>query len=159
VKRFIVLAAILLAAAVGVGSWWLLGRDSGDDVAAFFTLPTPTVCESGALSVDVSNAHFAAFSPGRVLAETSDKFLVADIAVRNDGAAVATVSEDNFFLTERPGEQRSPAALVPSAKTLSAALDPGATLSGTLAFSVPPSLGAAKLLFDDGCSHQEWLVP
>ena len=76
---------VVLAAAAGGVAWWLLGRDSGQDVAAFFTLPTPTVGESGTLAITVSNGHFVAFTDGRQLAETGDKFLVADVTVRNDG--------------------------------------------------------------------------
>lgn len=157
--RGIVVAVVVLVAAAGGVAWWLLGRDSGEDVAAFFTLPTPTVCESGALAITASNGHFAAFTDGRELAETGDKFLVADVAVRNDGSAAVPVSENAFYLTEPPGDMHPPAALKSGARSLSANLAPGAEATGTLAFSVPASVGAAKLVFDDGCTHQEWLVP
>lgn len=157
--RRIVIAAVVIVAAAGVAAYWLLGRDSGEDVAAFFTLPTPTVCESGALAISASNGHFAAFAEGRELAESGDKFLIADISVRNDGSVVAPVSENSFYLTEHPGQRHQAAVLKAGAASLSANLGPGGTASARLAFSVPASVGAAKLVYDDGCAHQEWLVP
>ncbi len=153
------MAAVVLVVAAGGAAYWLFGRDSGDDVAAFFTLPTPTVCESGALAITAADGHFAAFTEGRELAQSGDKFLVASISVRNDGSAAMPVSEEHLYLTERPGQTHRPAALKGGAVALSATLEPGATASGVVAFSVSAPVGAAKLVYDDGCTHQEWLVP
>jgi hypothetical protein len=155
----VIFVVILLAAAIGGVAYWLLGRDDGEDVAAFFTLPTPTVCESGALTITATDGHFAAFTAGRELNESGDKFLLADISLRNDGSAPVRVSEESLYLTERPGEVRRAAALKPGAAPLAVDLAPGDTASGTVAFSIPADVGAAKLVYDDGCTHQEWLVP
>ena len=140
-------------------AYWLRARGDSGDVTAFFTLPTPRVCEAGVLAITASDGHFAAFTDGRVLAESGDKFLVATVTLRNGGSTAVPVSEDDFYLTERPGKEHPPAALADAATKLAASLEPGASLSGLLAFSVPPSVGAAKLVYDDGCIHQEWLVP
>lgn len=152
-------AAVLLAGAIALAGYWLFLRDSGDDVAAFFALPTPTVCGAGELAIEATDAHFAAFTEGQAPPRQGDKFLLVSVSVKNRGASTQSMVEGHFRVTDRPGRSYGPTALAGRTARLSGRIAPGETASDVVAFGVPTAVHAAKLVYDDGCTHQEWLVP
>jgi hypothetical protein len=156
-------AAIAITAAAGllvlIGAFWLARRDSGDDVARFFTLAIPSVCSTGELAIDAANPRFAAFLPDRQPERRGDKFLSVDVSIRNVGAAPQAVDIAHFQVSDRPG-RTFPATTAGGQQTrLSGPLAAGETVSERIAFGLPVGVGAAKLTYDDGCTRQEWLVP
>ncbi len=150
---------MLLAGALAFAGYWLFLRDGGEDVAAFFALPTPTICGAGELAIEATDAHFAAFTEGRAPARQGDKFLLVSISVTNRGKSAQVIEERHFSVTDRPGRSYGPAGLPGRSTRLAGSLGPGETVSDEAAFGVPAAVGAAKLVYDDGCTHQEWLAP
>jgi hypothetical protein len=142
-----------------IGAFWLARRDSGDDVARFFTLATPSVCSAGELSIDIGDARFAAFLPARQPERRGDKFLSVDVSMRNAGAAPQPVDFAHFTVSDRPGRTFAATPADGQQTKLAGPLAPGEAVSDRIAFSLPASVGAAKLTYDDGCTRQEWLVP
>jgi hypothetical protein len=152
-----------VAAAIGLvvlaGAFWLARRGSGDDVARFFTLATPSVCSTGQMEIDVANARFAAFLPNRQPERPGDKFLSVDVSMRNAGDAPQALDLAHFHVSDRPGRTFAAGTADGQQTKLAGSLGPGEAVSERLAFSFPASIGAAKLTYDDGCTRQEWLVP
>jgi hypothetical protein len=142
-----------------IGAFWMARRNGGDDVARFFTLATPSVCSAGELRIDVGNAGFAAFLPGRQPERRGDRFLSVDISIRNAGAAPQVIDLAHFLASDRPGRTFPAAPAAGPQTNLTRPLAPGEAVSERIAFSLPASAGAAKLTYDDGCTRQEWLIP
>lgn len=151
-------AGVAVAVLAGAGALWLARRDSGDDVARFFTLATPAVCHTGELSIAVNDARFAAFLPGKQPINGGDKFLRVDVSIKNNGGTARAIDAAHFMLSEQSGGSYTETS--DAGETgITSTLEPGETASGPVVFSIPASIGAAKLVYDDGCTRQEWVVP
>ncbi|MHB8377639.1 MAG: DUF4352 domain-containing protein [Dehalococcoidia bacterium] len=150
-------AAIAVAAALFFGIRALNDRDSDAHIAAFFAVPTKTTCGTSALDLALERAGFAA-SYGGHAPSGGGKFLVATLTVTNRGGGEERGLAARFVLRELSGRAHHAEA---SSDGVAAwgALAAGAAARGSLAFAVPLTLGAAKLVYDDGCTHQEWVVP
>jgi len=152
--RPVIAAAVILLGLLGAATtiivWRFRGENDEARLRAFFTLPTRSSCDGTAPAISVRDSRFSAFVPGLPGLESKrGRFLIVDYEVaEGDAAALA----GRFALVSPSGDRYAPLdAVIPA--TL-------ATPPGTvLLFDVPLDLGAAKLVFDDGCSHEEWLAP
>ncbi len=144
-RRAIWLVAIAVVVAVGaiVVASRLSGGDGADE-ASFFAEATAVTCNGSPAGITVDGARFAAFS-GDLTAGGSDKLALVDIRDANTRTGDAllqsfTLAEpDETFTLER--------------------VDLMSDGRYTLAFRVPKGSGAFKLVFDDGCAREEWLIP
>lgn len=140
----------LLAAAAALGVWRFRGGSDEARLRAFFTLSTRTSCDGSAPSISVEDSRFSAFVPGLPeLRSKMGKFLIVDYTVAGQDAATLA---GRFALAAPSGDRYAP---IDAASTGGGPAPP----AGVLLFDVPQELGAAKLVFDDGCSYQEWLAP
>lgn len=144
------LCTVAIAAAAAFGVYRLRSGSGDAHLRAFFALPTRSSCSTSAPSITVEGSRFSAFVPGRGdVKSVRGKFLIVRYSA--PGAAAASLA-GHFVLAEASGTRYQPLAGVESA--------PATPSTGSeLVFDVPQDLGAAKLLFDDGCTHQEWIAP
>jgi hypothetical protein len=153
-RKRVVFAAIavigLSAAITAVAVSQFRGGDDDTRLRAFFTLPTRSSCDASSPTITVDSAHFSAFVPDSAGRRSKQgKFLI--VTYTTPGSDAAQLS-GHFILAVPPGDHYQPlSASSPSTPTASSATE--------LVFDVPQDLGAAKLVFDDGCSHEEWLAP
>ncbi|MDE3096925.1 MAG: DUF4352 domain-containing protein [Chloroflexota bacterium] len=150
-------AALVAGAALFFGIRALVDRGDHGGVAAFFAVPTRTICGAGTLDLALDRAGFAASYRGRP-PSAGGKFLVATLTIVNHGAGEARGLAAHFALREPSGRAYAPDAASDGIAAWRA-LAPAANAQGSLAFAVPLTLGAAKLVYDDGCTHQEWVTP
>ena len=156
-KRRILLfaaAAVVLIAAVG-GALAFLMRDDGSD-ANFFALATPRTC---GLEISVADAHFAAHIGASVPLTPRAKFAIVTLAVRNNGSDRIILDALRFTMSEPNVSPKPPQAVSGAGSPLPGVIESGESVTGSLVFDVGAAAGAAKLVYDDGCAHQEWLVP
>ena len=138
------IVAVTVAAAATFAVLRLRGDDRDAALRAFFDLPTPSSCDASAAAISVESSHFSAFVPGSSVSSTRGKFLIVVYSAPNDPPPDLT---DHVVVVESSGDQYSP---LPSSADVPAQ---------ELVFDVPTDLTAAKLIFDDGCTHQEWIAP
>ncbi len=146
-RKKLLFAGIVTAAIVGAAIVIALRVRGGSDdsrLRAFFELPTPSSCDASAAAISVESSHFSAFVPGSSVSSTRGKFLIVVYSAPNDPPPDLT---DHVVVVESSGDQYSP---LPSSADVPAQ---------ELVFDVPTDLTAAKLIFDDGCTHQEWIAP
>jgi hypothetical protein len=150
-QRF-ALAGVVAVAAVAAAVAALQLRGGGDDarLRAFFTLPTRSSCDATSPPITVETSRFAAFVPDQPgLRSQQGKFLIVAYSV--SGAAAAAMS-GHFILAAPSGDRYRPLAASPGPT-------PADPATAELLFDVPQDLAAAKLVFDDGCTHAEWITP
>jgi hypothetical protein len=156
--RVYVMVAALAVALLTLG-WFWFGRDDRSGGVAFFNLATPSVCRAGELSIGVSGGRFTAFLPGRKLTQLGDRFLSADVSLRNAGAVPQAVDLLRFTASDAPEHAFAVMEADDGQPGLTTLLSPDAEVSGKIAIELPPSVRAVKLTYDDGCTRQEWLLP
>ena len=159
-RRFIVpIGAVVVATAVLAGIFVAAVALRSDDeearTRAFFTLPTPSSCAGSDLEIVVDDRHFSAFVPGSGLRSVLGKFLLVNFAASGSALPSPTELAGRFILGEASGRRYTPVAEPGGATPLAAA----SPRQQQLIFDVPLALSAAKLTFDDGCTHQEWIAP
>jgi hypothetical protein len=145
-------AAAVVTLAVAAVAAALQLRGGGDDarLRAFLTLPTRSSCDASSPPITVETSRFAAFVPDQPgLRSEQGKFLI--VAYTVSGAAAAAIS-DHFILAAPSGDRYRPRAASPGPT-------PADPATAELLFDVPLDLAAAKLVFDDGCTHAEWITP
>lgn len=157
IRLLLALAGIgVIAVAAFFGVRALVGGTSGPDVAAFFRAATPRPCAGARLTLSVSNASFAASRNGSAPA-SGGKFLIVDLAATGTADRERALVPQDFSLLDVEGRRYS---LDPVSDAVwTPAPDATASSGAVLAFGVPRDLGAAKLVYDDGCARQEWVVP
>ncbi len=144
----------VVAAAV-VGARVIIDHNGEPGAAAFFAVPSARACPAAALDLSLTSAVFAASVHGSGPA-SGGKFLVATLRAVNHASQPHPDLTRDLRLTDINGhvykvEGAPPANWAPLAAT--------ATAEGDAAFGIPLELAAAKLIFDDGCTHDEWVVP
>lgn len=148
----IVAAGSIAAAVYGVAA--LRGGSDDSRMRAFFTLPTRTSCGAGDLAISVEDTHFAAFVAGGGLTSKQGKFLIVRFTISGGAPGTALHPATDFVLAEASGRRYAPVI-----EPRGAPATPGLMAAQELLFDVPQTFGAAKLVFDDGCGHREWIVP
>ena len=133
----------------------LRGDDEESRTRAFFTLPTPSSCADSDLQVSIDDSHFSAFVPGSRLGSTQGRFLLVKFTASGTALPPATELAGRFILAEASGRRYTPVD-----ESHGATPETGTSpRQQQLIFDVPQALSAAKLMFDDGCVHQEWISP
>ncbi len=121
----------------------------------FFIASTERPCTDSMLDISLNGARFAAFVAGAPPAPRGSKYAVIDITLSNRGTAPLQFDVAHFAMADAPGRRYD---AVPAAP-ISPEIGPAQPVSGQLLFSIPSTAGAEKLSYDDGCLHQEWIVP
>jgi hypothetical protein len=155
----LVLAIAFVALAVVGAALWLWLRDDDRDGADFFLLPTAVTCAGRELRIELEDASYTAHFEDEAPAISGNKYLVADLRVTNQAAVPLGLSLDAFTILEPPDGEFPVARTAGDIAGGRPDLPSGSGLSGQLLFSVPREMAAGKLVYDDGCAHEEWLVP
>jgi hypothetical protein len=150
----IVIVAVIAGASVGI--FELRRYADGSQLPAGSTAVARTPCDSGALQLDVEDAHFAAFIAGSGVTPKEGKFLI--VVLKLSGASSQTLGDlrTHVVLVDATGRRYEP---VDAPGDLPSTPGDGQAFHSELLFDVPRTVNTAKLTYDDGCMHQEWPAP
>jgi hypothetical protein len=154
--RFLIAAVVV--GAIGAGAFFAVraigNRDDSGRAAAFFTVPTQRSCAPGTLDISIGHAGFAASFQGKIPSE-GGKFLLVTVDAVNHADAARASLRPSFRLQDRSGGNYAAEDVTGQWGPVG----PRESAEGTLAFSLPLATDAVKLVYDDGCTHAEWVVP
>jgi hypothetical protein len=149
----------LVVAVLGV---WYVAEEIDDDPSLGDLIEAfdPTPCPSDEIAFVIHRGDVQTIFIDGALTYTADrgeKWLVIDVEIENPGDTPFKIAEADFDLldsNDRPYEWTILG--FDSTEELDGTVNPGESLRGKKAFSVPASIDEATLVYDNDCIERRW---